>query len=67
MLSSAVMKAQAKGYSTPNDVAVRAGVHRTTVALAIRQGKLRSKKVGNVSLVSERDAAAFVAKYKLTK
>lgn len=67
MLSSAVMKAQARGYSTPNDIAARAGVHRTTVALAIRQGKLRSKKIGNVCLVSKRDAAAYILKYSLTK
>jgi hypothetical protein len=67
MLSKAVENAQKQGYATANDIAVRSGVHRTTVALAIRQGKLKSRKVGNVFLVSSRDAAAFIAKYRLTE
>jgi hypothetical protein len=67
MLSKAVANAQKRGYATANDIAARSGVHRTTVALAIRQGRLKSRKVGNVFLVSSRDAAAFIAQYRLTK
>jgi excisionase family DNA binding protein len=67
MLSKAVHDARERGYVTANELADRCGVHRTTVSLAIRHGKLRSIKVGNVCLVSKQDAEAFMKQYTLTQ
>lgn len=67
MLSKAVHEARDRGYVTANDLATRCGVHRTTVSLAIRSGKLQFKKVGHVFLVAQRDADVFASQYQLTK
>jgi excisionase family DNA binding protein len=67
MLSKAVHDAKERGYVTANELADKCGVHRTTVSLAIRHGKLRSTKIGNVCLVSKQDAEAFMKQYKITR
>ena len=67
MLSKAVLDAKGRGYVTANDLADRCGVHRTTVSLAIRSGKLKSTKVGNVCLIAKQDADRFSSAYKITK
>ena len=68
MLSKAVHDARSRhGYVTATELASRCGVHRTTVAVAIRLGRLKCRQVGNVFLVAKSDADAFASKYKLTK
>lgn len=68
MLSKAVHEAQQRyGYMTASTLAQKCGVHRTTVSEAIRLGKLKAMRIGNVSLISNRDAASFSAQYKLVK
>lgn len=66
MLSKAVLEARERGYVTANELADQCGVHRTTVSLAIRHGKLKSTKIGNVCLISQRDADAFSKQYTMT-
>ena len=65
MLSKAVHEAKERGYVTANELADKCGVHRTTVSLAIRHGRLASKKVGNVSLISKEDAEDFCKQYTI--
>ena len=63
MLSKAVHDAKERGYVTANELADQCGVHRTTVSLAIRHGKLKSTKIGNVCLISPSDAEEFSKQY----
>ena len=67
MLSKAVLEAREQGYVTANELAELCGVHRTTVSLAIRHGRLKSTRVGNVSLVSRKDADDFSSQYNITQ
>lgn len=67
MLSKAVYDAKRRGYVTARELADRAGVHQTTVATAIRRGKLEATMVGNVRLISSGNADSFVSQYRLTK
>jgi excisionase family DNA binding protein len=66
MLSKAVHDAKERGYVTANELADKCGVHRTTVSLAMRHGKLKSTKIGNVCLVSKRDADEFMKQYTIS-
>ena len=63
MLSKAVHDAKEIGYVTANELADQCGVHRTTVSLAIRHGKLKSTKIGNVWLIAPSDAEKFSNQY----
>ena len=63
MLSRAVQGARERGYVTANELADQCGVHRTTVSLAIRHGKLKSTKIGNVWLIAPSDAEKFSNQY----
>jgi len=66
MLSKAVHDAKERGYVTANQLAKQCGVHRTTISLAIRHGKLRSMRVGNVCLIAREDADEFSKQYAIS-